>query len=249
MAINTRLAALTARFLLCPEEWYVLEQAFDLRRARHKGAVQPDRVLYWIARHGLIDALCAFTRYDIRSNRARICEIAAEYGQLRFLMQISRMDLMPTHHLIITAAAHGHLAIIKWLHRSGHRQVERLLMTAIIGGHMHVFQWALANGYDPTAACLHYAAANGRMDILEWLVLNSDRIVDTTDRIYIFDKAVVGAVYGGQTTVLDWLKDKGIARWRRPLCSIARRYLRVGVLQWLKSNQCCRCNGEYHPAG
>ncbi|MDE2102594.1 MAG: hypothetical protein KGL39_35430 [Patescibacteria group bacterium] len=248
--VNTRIAALTARFLLCPEECF-LARAVSGTPARLARSVDAPAVLRWAARLGHVYVLRRSARRTVDTHLDEIRNTAAEHGQLRFLAEIRRMGFNVGDRTIVTAAQFGHLAVVKWvwaLYVRGRSAYASLASScsglemqaaeaAAAKGHVHIIEWILTKDRRHADNIIYVAAANGQIALLDWLALDDSRM----------DLAQVarGATRGGCIAVLDWLKSKRFL-WLDDHCSWAHHFNQFETCRWLKDNGFCRCGGVCH---
>ncbi|MDE2102595.1 MAG: hypothetical protein KGL39_35435 [Patescibacteria group bacterium] len=110
---------------------------------------------------------------------------------------------------------------------------------AASSGFLRSFKWAVSKECDfaPDANPRRDAARAGRLNILRWYCrgyLNVNAEIDLM------------AAAGGHIHVLEWLIKRRYHWWTEFVCWEADRYRQTAVLDWLKANGCCRCDGRYH---
>ncbi|MDE2102593.1 MAG: hypothetical protein KGL39_35425 [Patescibacteria group bacterium] len=237
MTINTRLAALTARFLLCPEECFALRDQFAIRaKLSVKTGSNVESTLRWAARYNREDIWCRFKHLDIPLDCCYgMTVLAAKHGHMRPLRWIKDIGVKLDQSLVSIAAKYGHLTLLKWLRLHGLPVDQSVHETAASNGHYRIVAWLASKGFTPTQYLKYLASASGHVHFLEWWYDNVDQCIQPYTATLAVSKEYIN--------ILEWLRSKGYTYWDQ-LCHCADG--NPTSLQWLKDNGYCSCGGIHH---
>jgi len=99
----------------------------------------------------------------------RICQKAAEYGQLLALQWLRKNGCDWNDGTCYYAAGNGHLSCLQWARKNGCDWDYYTCEYAASNGHLSCLQWARENGCDwNQITCMSAAAHNGHLNILQW---------------------------------------------------------------------------------
>ncbi len=112
-----------------------------------------------------------------KPTKLRLCELAAESGQLNILKWLVEKKYNHNYdwYIIICAiaATNGHLNILIWAKENGYIWNNKICEHAAINNHLDILKWARANGCEWDKYTIEVAIKNRSWDVLKWARENS----------------------------------------------------------------------------
>ncbi len=185
-------------------------------------------IIKLLIKYGKLELLqLAITR---ELSKLRICELAAESGQLNILKWLLKngYDWEQDRSICATASLNGHFDVLKWVRKNYFEWDKFTCSFAARNGHLDILKWARENGCEWDELTCAYAAKNGHLNVLKWARENG---CEWNDKTCTF------AARNGHLHVLKWARENG-CEWDSGTCSLAAANNHLDVLIWARENGC-----------